>query len=236
MWLAPFATDADGSVQWDARTDPKLTEQLPPSQVNRGVIYLAAEQSCLLDFKQLGLKENFSGGLSLAVSPDTTHTLMKVEVRVPEWGAHAFTHFRPGFRSARSYQKPKQRDGLATDYIASGARLEREGKNIVFDELIAVINIDDKGLEGRPSLELFDSHGLVTRIALGEVPGFGCRHYLLSDLVPGLGEHGLLSLRLVEPQAMLLMSTLHIDYRRQDIALDHGSDRFSTLLDYGCVA
>jgi hypothetical protein len=22
---------------------------------------------------------------------------MKVEVRVPEWGAHAFTHFRPGF-------------------------------------------------------------------------------------------------------------------------------------------
>src|SRR5205807_1633677 len=136
MWLAPFATDAEGNVSWDGRADPKLAGQLPDLQVNRGVIRLAADQSCILDFQQLSLKEKFSGGLSLAVAPDTTHTLMKVEVRVPEWGAHAFTHFRPGVRAAHSYQRPKQRGGIATDYICSGARLERQGKSLLFDELI----------------------------------------------------------------------------------------------------
>jgi hypothetical protein len=30
------------------------------------------------------------------------------------------------------------------------------------------------------------------------------------------------------------MSTVHLDYLRRDLALDHGSDRFSTFLDYGC--
>jgi hypothetical protein len=235
MWLAPFATDADGNVQWDARTDPKLPQQLPASQFDRRAIRLAAEQSCVLDFQKLGLKDNFSGGLSLPVFPDTTHTLMKVEVRVPEWGAHAFSHFRPGFRAARSYQKAKQRGGIATDYISAGARLERQGKNLLFDELIAVINIDSNGLEGRPSLELFGSTGLITRVGLGAVPGFAARHYLLSELVPGGEKHGPLTLRLLDEQATLLMSTLHVDYGRRDIALDHGSDRFSTLLEYGCL-
>lgn len=234
MWLAPFATDGDGNVQWNSRTDPKLQTSLPPSQVNRGVIRLAAEQSCVLDFEKLSLKAGFAGGLSLAVSPDTTHTLMKIEVRVPEWGAHAFSHFRPGFRAARSYQKPRQRGGVATDYISSGARLERNGTGLLLDELIAIINIDDKGLEGRPSLELFGPTGLRARIALGAVPGFACRHYLLSELVAGISENGPLTLRLVDEQATLLMSTLHIDHGRRDIALDHGSDRFSTLLEYGC--
>ena len=180
------------------------------------------------------VKENFSGGISLAVSPDSTHTLMKMEVRVPEWGAHAFTHFRPGLRAARGYQKPKQRGGVATDYITSGARLERRGKEILFDEFVAVMNIDDKGIEGRPSLELFTSSGLLTRIPLGSVPGFACRHYLLSELAPSLSKSGALTMRLVDEEATLLMSTVHIDYGRRDIALDHGSDRFSTLLDYGC--
>src|SRR5947209_6082384 len=44
-----------------------------------------------------------------------------------------------------------------------------------------------------------------------------------------------LSLRLVDERATLLMSSLHLDYVRRDIALDHGSDRFSTFLDYSCV-
>jgi hypothetical protein len=236
MWLAPFATDAEGNVSWDGRTDPKLVGQLPASQVNRGVIRLAADQSCVLDFQQLSLKEKFSGGLSLAVSPDTTHTLMKVEVRVPEWGAHAFTHFRPGVRAAHSYQRPKQRGGIATDYISSGGRLELQGKNLLFDELIAVINIDDQGLEGRPLLELFGATGLVARIPLGSVPAFACRHYLLSELAAGISKNGFLTLRLIDEQATLLMSTLHIDYGRRDIALDHGSDRYSTLLDYPCLS
>ena len=236
MWLAPFATDADGNVSWDGRTDPKLARQLADSQLNRGVIRLAADQSCVLDFQQLSLKEKFSGGLSLAVSPDTTHTLMKVEVRVPEWGAHAFTHFRPGVRAAHSYQRPKQRGGIATDYISSGGRLERQGKDILFDELIAVINIDDQGLEGHPLLELFGATGLIAQIPLGSVPPFACRHYLLSELADGISKNGLLTLRLIDAQATLLMSTVHIDYRRRDIALDHGSDRYSTLLDYPCLS
>ncbi|MGH9969360.1 MAG: hypothetical protein ACREBG_16385 [Pyrinomonadaceae bacterium] len=234
QWLYPFLTDADGAVSWDGRTDPKLPALLPASQYRHGVIRLPAEQSCVLDFAQLALKKNFSGGISLAVHPDTTHTLMKVEVRVPEWGAHAFTHFRPGLQSARHYQKPKQRGGIVTDYITSGARLERRGNELFFDELIAVINIDDRGIEGQPVLELFGSSGLLTRIALGSVPGFACRHYLLSDLDPGVSKYGPLTLRLLDEEAALLMSILHIDYVRRDIALDHGSDRFSTLLDYNC--
>jgi hypothetical protein len=234
QWLYPFATGADGSVQWEAKTDAKLSGLLPASQFQQGVIRLPAQQSCMLDFTRLTLKQNFSGGLALAVNPDTTHTLMKVEVRVPEWGAHAFTHFRPGLRSARGYQKPKQRGGIATDYVTSGARLERRDTEFLFDEFIGVMNIDDQGIEGRPQLEVFDSSGLLTRVPLSAVPGFACRHYLLSELAPGIGKHGLLTLRLVDAQATLLMSILHIDYMRRDVALDHGSDRFSTLIDYNC--
>src|SRR5205085_11284519 len=33
MWLAPFATGADGDVQWNAMTDPKLTAHLPAGQI-----------------------------------------------------------------------------------------------------------------------------------------------------------------------------------------------------------
>lgn len=234
QWFYPFATGADGSVEWQAKTDAKLAGLLPASQFQQGLIRLPAQQTCILDFSRLTLKQNFSGGLSLAVSPDTTHTLMKVEVRVPEWGAHAFTHFRPGLNSARGYQKPKQRGGIATDYITSGARLERRGSELLFDEVIGVMNIDDKAVEGKPVLEIFSSSGLVTRVPLGDVPSFACRHYLLSELAPDIGKHGLLTLRLVDPQATLLMSIMHLDHGRRDIALDHGSDRFSTLNDYNC--
>lgn len=236
MWLAPFATGAEGDVQWNAMTDPKLALHVPAQQIKQGAIRLAAEQSCMLDFRNLSVKENFSGGLFLAVSPDTTHTLMKMEVSVAEWDAHAFTHFRPGLRAARSYQKPKQRGGLATDYISSGARLERQGNKLLLDEIIGVLNIDDKGIEGRPTLELFGANGLVKRIALGAVPAFACRHFLLSDLASDSRKLGPLTLRLVDEVATLLMSTVHLDYQRQDLALDHGSDRFSTLKDYGCLA
>ena len=48
-----------------------------------------------------------------------------------------------------------------------GARVERvNGKN-VRDEIVAVINIDDKALTGHPALEVFAAGGLVTRIELG---------------------------------------------------------------------
>ncbi|HEX4945535.1 MAG TPA: hypothetical protein VFZ34_02575 [Blastocatellia bacterium] len=230
LWLYPFAVDTKGEVVWSAMTDDKLKAALPASQCERKIIRLAAGQSCALDFAKLSLPAGFSGGLAVAVTPDTTHTLLKVEVRVPEWGAHAFTHFRPGLRSARNYQKPKERGGLATDYIAAGARIER-GK---FDEIIGVINIDDQGVAGNPTLEIFNVRGLLMRIKLGALPPFACQHFLLSELVKKKLGAETLSLRLVDEQATLLMSTLHLDYTRRDLALDHGSDRFSTFLDYGC--
>lgn len=230
LWLYPFAMDAHGNAAWSAMTDTALPKLLPASQYEHKIIRLAAGQSCAIDFSKLSLATGFSGGLAVAVSPDTTHTLMKVEVQVPEWNAHAFTHFRPGLRSARNYQRPKERGGLVTDYIASGARIVR-GK---FDEIIGVINIDDQGIEGRPELELFNAQGVVMRIKLGTVPAFACQHFLLSEFVPENLKPETLSLRLVDEQATLLMSVLHLDYTRRDLAIDHGSDRFSTFLDYGC--
>lgn len=234
LWINPFVTDSDGNVAWQATAETKLPGTISAKQIERGVIKLGGMQSCMLDCAQLPLPKTFSGGLSLAVAPTTNHTLMKIETSVKEWGAHAFTHFRPGLQSARGYQASLPRGGLATDYIASGARVERNGIRIVRDEVIGVMNIDDKGISGRPVLEIFTSSGLLTRIDLGEVPGFACRHYLLSELSSGkIGPHDL-SLRLVDERATLLMSVVHLDYVRRDLALDHGSDRFSTFNDYSC--
>lgn len=236
LWLNPFITDSEGSVAWQATAETRLPEAIPSKQIERGVIKLGGMQSCMLDCAQLPLPKVFSGGLSLAVAPTTNHTLMKIETSVKEWGAHAFTHFRPGLQSARGYQTPASRGGLATDYIASGARVERNGNRMVRDEVIGVMNIDDKGISGRPVLEIFSSSGLPTRIDLGEVPSFACRHYLLSELSSGkIGPHDL-SLRLVDERATLLMSVVHLDYVRRDLAQDHGSDRFSTFNDYSCNA
>ncbi|MGE0129162.1 MAG: hypothetical protein AB7U82_13880 [Blastocatellales bacterium] len=233
QWFYPFAVNGEGEAIWSSLNDGKLSDCLR-GQTERGVIKLAAGQSCALDFKQLSLAPGFAGGLGVAVAPDTTHTLLKVEVRVPEWNAFAFTHFRPGLRSARGYQKPKQRGGLTTDYIVSGARLVKSKERLRQDELIAVLNIDDQGLEARPVVELFGPRGLVMRLPLGMVPPFACRHYLLSELIAGEAAHESLTLRLVDERATLLMSAAHLDYERRDLALDHGSDRFSTFLDYGC--
>jgi hypothetical protein len=236
LWLNPFITDSDGNVAWQLLPETKLPETISLKQIERGVIKLGGMQSCIFDSAHLPLPGTFSGGLSLAVAPTTNHTLMKVELSVREWGAHAFTHFRPGLKSARGYQASPPRGGLATDYIASGARVEKAGNAIVRDEVIGVMNIDDKAIMGRPTLEVFSSGGLLTRINLGEVPAFACRHYLLSNLSSEKIGPRDLSLRLVDERATLLMSVVHLDYRRRDLALDHGSDRFSTFIDYTCAA
>jgi hypothetical protein len=159
---------------------------------------------------------------------------MKVEVLVTEWNARAFTHFRPGLAAARAYQKPVARAGLGTDYIVAGACLSAHENRMIRDEIIAVINIDDKRIAGNPTLEVFTSAGLAARVRLGEVPAFSCRHYLLSSLLSGKIGANDLTLRLVDDQATLLMSVLHLDYQRQDIAADHGSDRFSTFSEFTC--
>jgi hypothetical protein len=234
LWLSPFAVDSRGEAVWSGMKDENLAKQLASGQSERGAIRLRAGQSCTLDFSNIQLGQTTAGGLGVAVAPDTSHTLMKMEIRIPEWGAHAFTHFRPGLKSARGYQKPKERGGLATDYITAGGRLVTNGRTIEADEVIGVINIDDQGVEGRPQLEIFGPQGFIKRCALGPVPSFACRHYRLSELLPGAGRHEQLTLRLVDTEATMLMSTVHLDYLRRDLALDHGSDRFSTFLDYGC--
>jgi hypothetical protein len=228
MWLNPFATDAGGNVAWST-ADEKTAQAIAPTPLERGAIRLGTQQSCVLEAARLSLPDNFSGGLSLAVTPDCNHTLMKVEIRAQEWGAHAFTHFRPGLRSAQAYQRPRQRGGLGTDYITSGARLAA-GQ---YDELLGVINITAQ--TGRPALEVFGPRGLQARVTLDAVPGFAARHFLLSEWVKESFREMPLTLRLLDEQATLLMSVLHLDYTRRDIALDHGSDRFSTFLDYGCA-
>jgi hypothetical protein len=159
---------------------------------------------------------------------------MKVEVTAIEWNATTFTHFRPGLASARAYQKPDARAGLATDYIVSGAAVYGKLGKVIRDEIIAVMNIDDKNVAGNPTVEIFSSRGLVARIPLGKGPAFGCRHFLLSQLLSETIGTTDLSLRLVDPQATLLMSVLHLDYERRDIAADHGSDRFSTFSEFTC--
>ena len=159
---------------------------------------------------------------------------MKIEVVAAEWNAKTFTHFRPGLAAARAYQKPASRAGLGTDYIVAGACLSADENKIVRDEIIAVINIDDKSIAGNPALEIFTSTGLAARVRLGEVPAFSCRHYLLSALLSGKIGPNDLSLRLVDDQATLLMSVVHLDYERRDIAADHGSDRFSTFAEFTC--
>lgn len=233
QWFYPFAVDGEGKAVWSTMEDKKLGDCLP-AQSERGVIKLGTSESCALDFARLSLAPGFAGGLGVAVTPDTSHTMLKVEVRIPEWNAFAWTHFRPGLRSARGYQKPKPRGGLATDYIVSGARLKKSKDLVQLDELIAVINIDDRGIEGSPVLELFGPRGLIGRLPLGAVAPFACRHVRLSDLIGGESDEGMMTMRLVDKEATLLMSVVHLDYERRDLALDHGSDRFSTFLDYGC--
>lgn len=234
LWFSPYVVDANGEVSWQVGKDEKARSLLPPAQFEHNAIRLGAEQSCRLDFSRLSLSSDFSGGLCLAVAPDSTHTFMKVEVRVPEWEAHAFTHFRPGLRAARRYQIPKQRAGLATDYVTSGGRFERNGNKITFDELVGIINIDDQSIEGNPILEVFGTKGLLARIKLSPIPPFACRHFLLSDLIKQDRSIERITMRLIDSHATLLMSTVHIDYMRRDIALDHGSDRFSTFTEYDC--
>jgi hypothetical protein len=234
LWLNPLITDPAGNVVWQTTAETTLPPGIPQKQIERGVIKMGGMQSCVFDCAQLPLPTKFAGGLSLAVAPTTNHTLMKVEISAVEWGAHAFTHFRPGLQSARGYQLPKQRENLATDYIACGARYEQNGGRKLRDEVIGIINIDDQAIAGHPALEIFAAGGLLARIKLDEVPPFGCRHYLLSDLASEKIRARDLTLRLVDERATLLMSVVHLDYVRRDLALDHGSDRFSTFNDYPC--
>jgi hypothetical protein len=236
MWLLAYTTDREGNLQWTTRHDEDLRLWLPEDFLNQGAIKLRPFQSCDLDFEKLSLRKGFEGGIGIATSPLTSHVLMKVEVRVHNWSTSAFSHFRPGARSARQLAGVKARGGVASDYIVTGARLKSGASGMESDSLIGIFNIDQE-IAGDPVIEVFNSEGFLARKRLGEIAGWGCRHILLSQLFPELkarGE-GPMTLRLLDSRAVVILSALHIDYRRRDVAIDHGSDRFSTHLDYGCL-
>jgi len=181
------------------------------------------------------IDRGFSGGFGMAVSPESTHTLMKVEVRAENWKTAAFTHFRPGSRLSKTYLQVKEREQTLTDYIIAGARV---GKSATadWDCLLAVMNIAmEEPQVGMPTLEVFSTDGLVASIKLGEFPPLACRHMLLSDLLPNYSKpDSVLILRLIGFHARMVMSAIHLDLKQKRLALDHGSDKFSTYLDYGC--
>ncbi len=149
----------------------------------------------------------------------------------------AFTHFRPGGAVAKSYRQVEERGSLASDYIVSGAHIIGSAAARKRDCLLAVMNIEfEDNFTGTPRLQLFGPGGLVAEKQLADFPPLACRHFLLSELFPGVQsdpEHPF-TVRMQVPNALMIVSVLHLDYERRDIAMDHGSDRHSTFQDFKC--
>ncbi len=238
LWLMPFVTDGRGLIMWVSNRDEKLTERITPAtSCHDGVLRLTEFQSCRVDARALPLEGNFAGGFGVATIPPTSHSLMKIEVRVAEWDRAAFTHFRPGGAFHKKYRTVAERGGLATDYITSGCQVRGSAEKRKYDCLFSVMNIEFEDHNvARPRLQLFGPSGLMAEKELGEYPPLACRHLLLSELFPGLQtEPGQpLTVRMTDEKAMIVNSVVHLDYERHDLAMDHGSDRHSTYLDYGC--
>ncbi|HZS44577.1 MAG TPA: hypothetical protein VFC63_05700 [Blastocatellia bacterium] len=228
LWMLPFVSDAKGEVAWTSTNDQRFSN-IAGAFRDRDTIRLKTFQSISLDTREMTIAKDFSGGFGVAVSPESTHTLMKVEVRAENWNTAAFTHFRPGGALSKGYLKAKDRGETQTDYVIGGARVERSA-TADLDCLLAIMNIGmEDGKTGTPSLEVFGSKGLLTTLKLGEFPALACRHVLLSDLIPNLNlSDNIMMLRLIDMNARMIMSAVHIDFRNRTIALDHGSDRFST--------
>jgi hypothetical protein len=87
-----------------------------------------------------------------------------------------------------------------------------------------------------PVLQLFGPDGLAAEKRLDDFPPLACRHLLLSQLFPGLRSDPAhpYTVRMMVEKAITIVSALHIDYERRDIALEHGSDRHSTFQDFKC--
>jgi hypothetical protein len=235
LWMLGYVTDALGQIAWSTRLDEELKTRLQKGLLDQGAIRMLPFQSCGLDFERLAIDAGFAGGLGLAVSSPTSHVLNKIEVRVNNWGTSAFSHFRPGSRGARELQSIKTRGGLATDYIVTDARLRSSAGGVENDCLVALFNIEEDRT-GNPVIEVFGGEGFIARRGLGRLPKVACRYFLLSQLFPQLVErgHGPFTLRLIDETAVVTLSALHIDYKKRDVAIDHGSDRFSTHIDFGC--
>ncbi len=234
LWMLPFATTGEGNIAWVSNRDEKLTERIAPSGLAiDGAVRLSEFQSCRIDAAALPLPDGFAGGFGAAAIPKTSHSLNKIEVRAVNWGRVAFTHFRPGGAVAKSYRQVESRGGLASDYIVSGAHMI-PGKR---DCLLAIMNIEfEDDNTGTPVIQLFGPDGLAGERRLDDFPPLACRHLLLSQLFPGAHSEPTrpFTVRMMVANAITIVSALHIDYERRDIALEHGSDRHSTFQDFKC--
>jgi hypothetical protein len=238
LWKMPFVTTAEGRIAWVSNRDERLADRVQPaSATDQGVIRLAEFQSCRIDVGDLPLPAGFSGGFGVACIPKTSHSLNKVEVRALNWGRVAFTHFRPGGAIAKGYRQVQERGNLASDYIVTGAHISGTAANRKRDCLLAIMNIEfEDDYTGTPKLQLFGPSGLLEERQLSDFPPLACRHLLLSELFPNAQSDPShpFTVRMMARNALMVVSALHIDYERKDIALEHGSDRHSTFADFKC--
>jgi hypothetical protein len=238
LWMMPFVTTGEGSIAWVSTHDSEFTQRVAPAAVaDQGVVRLSEFQSCMIDSRALPLPEGYAGGFGAACIPKTSHSLNKIELRAVNWGRVAMTHFRPGGAVAKSYRAVEKRGGLASDYIVSGAHVIGPAHARKRDCLMAVMNIEfEDEHSDSPLLQVFGPRGLVGEKKLGDFAPLACRHLLLSDLFPDLQSDPAhpFTLRMQSPNALMIVSALHIDFERRDIALEHGSDRHSTFQDFKC--
>lgn len=238
LWLMPFVTTGEGRIAWVSNRDDQFDARLQPAALaEQGVIRLTEFQSCMVDARGLPLPDGYSGGFGVATIPKTSHSLLKMEVRAQEWGRVGFTHFRPGGAIAKAYREVADRGSLATDYIVSGCHIIGSASARKRDSVLAIMNIEfEDDQTGAPKLQLFGPQGLVAEKQLTDFPPLACRHLLLSDLFPGLQSDPAhpFTLRMTVANALMVVSAVHLDYERRDLALEHGSDRHSTYQDFKC--
>jgi hypothetical protein len=238
LWMLPLVTTGEGQIAWASNHDEQLAKRVAPGGLtDQGLVRLTEFQSCRIDTRSLPLPDGFSGGFGVATIPKTSHSLLKVEVRAANWGRVAFTHFRPGGASAKAYRQVDDRGGLASDYIVSGVHVIGSATNRKRDCLLALMNIEfEDDRTGAPKLQLFGPSGLVAEKQLGDYPPLACRHLLVSELFPEAQSDPAhpFTIRMQVSSAMMIVSALHLDYERRDLALEHGSDRHSTFQDFKC--
>jgi len=238
LWLMPFVTTGDGQIAWVSNRDERFAGRVEPAEVTgQGLLRFTEFQSCRIDARSLPLPDGYSGGFGVATLPKTSHSLQKVEVMAKEWGRVGFTHFRPGGATAKSYREVADRGNLATDYIVSGAHVIGGASDRKRDCVLAIMNIEFEDVRtGTPKLQLFGPQGLVGEKQLADFPPLACRHVVLSELFPGVESDPAhpFTVRMQVPNAMMVVSAVHLDYERRDLALEHGSDRHSTFQDYKC--
>ncbi len=238
LWLMPFVTNGEGNIQWVSNRDDAFPTRVQPSSLtNQGLLRLLEFQSVEMDARALPLPPGFSGGLGLGCIPVTSHSLLKAEVHVKEWNRSAFTHFRPGGNFQKKYRLADERGGVATDYIVTDCQIRGSGANMKRDAVLAVMNIEfQEEHTGSPKIQLHGPSGLIAEKSIGEFPPLACRHFLLSELFPGVqtDPDKPVTVRMLDENAMLVCSAVHFDYDRKDLALEHGSDRHSTFNDYKC--